>query len=178
MIEPDLARVVTIRTLGPPGTNCEAAAYEWFTRAGWSGRVVLHRTLEEAAERLADNDDGREALLGCVVYPDLHQLVFNNLASMTLADVFIMPTHPMVLASRDSTPPTTVATHPAPQNLVPTGIQRVLTTSNSQAAEECAAGSVDGCITTRPAAEYRGLRVVTDFGPVQMGFTIHVLAAT
>ncbi|WP_033338226.1 type 2 periplasmic-binding domain-containing protein [Catenuloplanes japonicus] len=165
--------VTDIFTLGPTGTNCERAAEEWFRRSGVStGTVHLHATLEDALEAMPM--DGHAALLGCVVYPDLHNLVFENLHRITLADQFLMPTFNMVLASRDGSRPGTVATHPAPQSLVPSGMTKKLTTSNSQAARECAAGLTDGCISTLPAVKAHGLTLVEDFGPVQMGFTLHV----
>lgn len=164
-----------IYTLGPTGTNCERAAVEWFRRIGiTTGSVHLHPTLEDALEAMPL--DGQAALLGCVVYPELHNLVFQNLHRITLADQFLMPTHRMVLASRDGEMPRTVATHPAPQSLVPVGLTRILSTSNAQAAHDCATGATDGCITTLPAVDAHGLHVVEDFGPVQMGFTIHVPA--
>ena len=48
-----------------------------------------------------------------------------------------------------------------------------LSTSNSQAAQDCAAGLVDGCITTGAAMEQYGLELARDFGSLSMGFTIH-----
>ena len=80
----------------------------------------------------------------------------------------------MLLASLGSSNPRTVASHPAPQGLVPPGAEVVLVTSNAVAARECAQGRVEACITTRPAADQFGLRILKDFGPVPMDFTIHV----
>ncbi|MEV6694958.1 hypothetical protein AB0M35_26120 [Micromonospora sp. NPDC051196] len=171
-IEEALDAVTALYTLGPTGTNCEYAANTWFERRGRQGRVHLCPTLETAVEQLPY--DGTAALLGCVVYPDLHHLVFQNLHRLTLAETFVVPTHRMVLAARDGREPITVATHPAPQSLVPERLTRVLTTSNARAAQECAAGEVDGCVTTLPAARIHDLRVITDFGPVPMGFTVHL----
>lgn len=118
--------------------------------------------------------DGTEALVGCVVYPDLHQLVFGNLHRLVLADVFVVPTYPMVLASRTGTTPQIVSTHPAPQGLVPRGVRTRLTTSNARAASDCATGHSDACVTTSVAAERHGLVILRDHGPVPMGFTVHV----
>jgi prephenate dehydratase len=170
-----LRRVRRIHTLGPQGTNCEAAALEWFARRGVEGEVLLYRTLESAIPAVDGDPEG--ALLGCVVYPDLHTLVFRNLATLTLADCFVMHTHDMVLAARGDDYPRSVATHPAPESLIPAAIHdRRLVTSNAEAARVCARGEVDGCITTGVAAHANGLRIVTDFGRVAMGFTIHVPA--
>ncbi len=161
----------TIHTLGPQGTNLGAAARLWLTRRGQGGRVVLHRTVEDAA--LAMPDTASDALLTCAVYPDLHHLVFSNLTRFAFVDSFIFPTFPMVLASRDGLLPRTVATHPAPQGLVPTSITRVLTTSNAQAARDCLEGRTEGCITTLTALRAAGLKIVKDFGPVPMVYTLH-----
>lgn len=168
----DRTRLSVIHTLGPAGTNCEAAARHYIASNGLAAEVVLHRTLEEGmVEVLADPG---AALLGCVVYPDLHGLVFPYLDRMTLADQFLFDTFPMVLAARSADAQLRlVASHPAPRALVPEGIDVRLATSNAEAARLCAAGEVDGCITTGVAAAANGLVVLKDNGPVPMGFTIH-----
>lgn len=74
MVAADPSRVAVLHTLGPTGTNCEAAAHAWFRRQGGVGRVELHSTLEQAVERMPEDDT--HALLSCVVYPELHTLVF------------------------------------------------------------------------------------------------------
>lgn len=169
----DLSKVAVLHTLGPTGTNCEAAAYAWFRRQGGVGRVELHSTLEQAVERMPEDDT--HALLGCVVYPELHTLVFSNLDRLALADCFIFPTFNMLLARRpDVMQVRSVASHPAPKHLVPAGLEVHLVNSNAQAALDCAGGIVDACITTLPAAQRHGLQIVNDHGPVPMGFTIHV----
>lgn len=70
--------------------------------------------------------------------------------------------------------PATVATHPAPQGLVPDTARKVLVASNSAAALTCAEGQVEGCITTLKAVHAHGLEVLWSVGPVPMIFTIHV----
>ncbi|MGQ0576628.1 MAG: hypothetical protein ACT4RN_20870 [Pseudonocardia sp.] len=165
-------KITSLHTLGPEGTNCQKAAQEWYARRGEPGGIVLHPTLEAAVEAMPY--DGTSALLGCVVYPDLHTIVFGNLHRLELSEVFVVPTHHMVLAARSAAVPALVATHPAPQQLVPAGVAKVFSTSNTQAATECAAGAVEGCITTDVAAARHGLNVLRDFGPVSMGFTVHV----
>ncbi len=169
-----LHRITRIHTLGPEGTNCEAAAKSWLMARGGAGEVVLHATLEEAVPAVVE--DPAAALLGCVVYPDLHKLVFGNLHSLVLADCFVVPTHRMVLAARPDAPsPSVVATHPAPESLIPTEIaERRFVSSNVVAALSCARGEVDGCITTEVAAKRLKLQILRDFGAIEMGFTIHV----
>ncbi|MCX2180712.1 bacilysin biosynthesis protein BacA [Streptomyces sp. SKN60] len=170
-----------LHTLGPHGTNLEAASHEWLRRRGVTdGSVTLHASIEEALEAVPD--DGRHALTACAVYPALHTLVFANLHRLHMIDSFVMPTHNMVLASRGTDTPAVVASHPAPQGLVrpalaPAGVEVLEVLSNSQAAIDCAEGRVDGCITTIVAAERHGLRVIRDFGPVPMVFTVHQVLA-
>jgi len=162
-----------LHTLGPAGTNCEAAAHRWLEANDITGEVVLHGTLEEgvAAIRLAPSPG--DALLGCIVYPDLHTLVFANLSWLKLVDCFVMPTYNMVLARKPGSELRRIATHPAPQGLVPDGCERILVTSNSVAAARCGTEGIDGCVTTVIAAHHHGLEVVHDYGAVPMGFSIH-----
>jgi hypothetical protein len=173
LLSPALSRIRRIRTLGPAGTNCEAAARHYAGLRGLDIEVDLHQTLEEAIALVADEPDA--ALLGCVVYPDLHKLVFPFLGRMVLADLFLFDTFNMVLAARNSGDRIhRVASHPAPSSLVPPGCDIHLANSNSEAASLCRSGEMDGCITTLAAARREGLSVVADHGAVPMGFTIHV----
>lgn len=167
----DVERIRHVHTLGPRGTNLETAAHEWLQRRGVDGKVELHPSLETALDAVPDN--GEHALVACAVYPALHTLTFGNLHRLHMVDSFIMPTHNMVLASAGAAAPRTVSSHPAPVGLVPADAESRLVLSNSQAAIDCAAGQSEGCITTVVAAERYGLRVLRDFGPVPMVFTIH-----
>ncbi len=175
--EATMSQVRRLHTLGPTGTNCERAAHEWLRRRGVEAPdVVLHRTLEEAIGHV---DDPSEALLGCVVYPALHGIVFNNLHKLVLTDCLIIPTDEMLLASRPGTPLSDVKTagsHPAPVSLLDAfGVTTTLCNSNAEAAIRCASGEFDACITTRTAAQAHGLEVLRSFGTVSMGFSIHCL---
>jgi cytochrome P450 len=162
-----------IYTLGPTGTNCEAAAFYWFERRGISGKVILRSTLEDAVvDTIADMES---ALLGCIVYPNLHHVVFDNLERLRLVDCFVCETREMVLAARDVEEPRSIATHVAPAALVPSRIvERVDAKSNAHAAQLCEAGVVESCITTREGAVRSGLKVIASFGRIPMGFSIHV----
>ncbi|MFD1744675.1 hypothetical protein ACFSE1_04300 [Rhizobium helianthi] len=166
-----LDSIRVIHTLGPAGTNLAAAAAEWFSRNKIKGDIELYETVESAIDHMPR--DHCHALLTCAVYPNLYNVVFNNLSRLKFIDSFIWSTFPMLLASRDGRPPRVVSTHPAPQSLVPQGMERVITTSNSQAAVDCASGKTDGCITTMAALEMHGLKIVENFGPVPMVFTLH-----
>lgn len=167
-----LKSVRIIHTLGPCGTNCEAAARYWLSQNCLRGKVKLYSTLEQAVDVMPYKRG--HALLGCAVYPDLHTLVFSNINRLAIADAFVMPTFAMVLASRDGTHPRVAATHPAPQQLVPSNVTKVFVSSNAEAALACAEKRVDGCITTVRAAELHELVVIHNYGEVPMVFTVHV----
>ncbi|UGY94581.1 bacilysin biosynthesis protein BacA [Streptomyces gobiensis] len=174
-----------LHTLGPPGTNLEAASHLWLRRRGLADegadeeRVFLHPSLESAMETVPRT--GEHALVACAVYPRLHTLVFSNLRTCRMVDSFVAPTHAMVLAATPAAPSAlrTVASHPAPVGLVPPESEPRMALSNSQAAIDCASGKADGCITTVVAAQAHGLRVMENFGPIPMVYTVHhLLAAT
>jgi hypothetical protein len=164
--------VRTVHTLGPTGTNLEAASRWWRDSKQLDAEVRLHSTLEVGVENMAM--DGSAVLVACIVYPELHTLVFKNVMRLEIAECFVFPTHHMVLASRDGAMPSTLASHPAPHSLAPTELERVFVNSNAQAAIDCAKGLVDGCITTLVAANANGLKVLKDYGSLPMGFSIHV----
>lgn len=168
-----------IHTLGPQGTNCERAAREYMKRTGMAGEIVLHSTLEEAAGRCV-RAVGDERLLGCIVYPDLHEIVFQNLTSLYLLDCFVMDTYEMVFASRlpNVNNVRRVGTHPAPKHLIDMveGLQEpdiTLCASNAAAAERCRGNEFDACVTTANSAQHNELAILRNFGPVSMGFCVH-----
>ncbi|MDP0929770.1 prephenate dehydratase [Paracoccus onubensis] len=171
------AWVRKVHTLGPQGTNCEKAARFWVDRLALDAPIVLHQSIERAATEVAVCD--AEVMLGVVAYPDLHSVMYTHVRTMRLLDLFIMNTDEMVMAvppGRD-TEPRICVTHPAPQALLPERIQRRFVASTALAAQECACGRAEGCITTLAAADRHGLRVLHRYGPVPMGFTIHGPAA-
>ncbi len=164
--------VTRIHTLGPDGTNCQAAATFYASRHHPDAAVVLHETLEQGIDEVLA--DRTSVLMGCVVYPNLHNLVFPYLDKLYIADIFMFDTFNMVLAKPPHvTRVQTVATHPAPQALVSDRYEKSLVNSNAEAARLCKAGQFDACITTLVAAQKYDLVVVEDHGPVPMGFTIH-----
>lgn len=165
------AWVKTIYTLGPSGTNCERAALHWANGYCPKARLNLQPTMEAAA---AEATQGHTSvLLSVVAYPELHSIIYANLGRLQLADLFIMNTDEMVLASVTGEDPQTCATHAAPQKLLPANVQRRFVSSNACAASECAEGQVDSCITTALAARKHRLKILRSFGSVPMGFTIH-----
>ncbi|MED1738039.1 hypothetical protein P4U97_00600 [Bacillus swezeyi] len=169
--------VMIVHTLGPKGTNCEKAGQLWLKNQGLRGEVRLYETLEEALLHVKITENS--VLLGCAVYPFLHNIVFENLLDLKIIDSFVMPTYSMVFAAKPNTSETeikTVASHPAPAHLAKLFSDHVqLVTSNAQAALACASNAADGCITTIKAADENNLQIIKDFGEVPMCFTIHGL---
>lgn len=165
--------VTVIHTLGPAGTNCEKAAHFWFKSKGMHDyRVILHDTLEVAVDHIVDIS---HALLGCVVYPDLHRLVFSNFKKLYLSETFVMDTYEMVLATKNSGGSIeSIVSHPAPVDLVSGyDCQVTYANSNASAAQMCRSGVSEACVTTGDLAERFDLNIRERFGIVPMGFTIH-----
>jgi hypothetical protein len=160
-----------LHTLGPTGTNCERAAFAWMRRKCPAAALCLHFSLEKAAGAVASQSDA--VLLGAVAYPQLHSLIYSHLDHFQIIDVFIVDTHEMILASRTGSMPLICATHPSPEKLLPSTVARKYVSSNALAAEECARGMTDGCLTTLCAAQQYELKPVHSFGRVRMAFTIH-----
>ena len=169
--------VMIVHTLGPRGTNCEKAGLLWLKNQGLQGEVRLYETLEEALPHVKMTENS--VLLGCAVYPLLHNIVFENLLDLEIIDSFVMPTYNMAFAAKPNTKEAdikTIASHPAPAHLAKLFSDEVqLVNSNSQAAIACASNAADGCITTIKAADENHLQVIKDFGEVPMCFTIHGL---
>lgn len=168
--------ITRINTLGPSGTNCEKASFKWLMDKSFKGscQVVTHETLEAAIDATLKNKES-SLTLGCVVYPHLHEIVFQNIRDIVLLDVFMCDTFDMVLAGTPNNDnPKSIASHAAPRALVlDIGVDIIESSSNVQAAKMCHAGLADACLTTEVGAEQYGLNIIKRFGPVRMGFTIH-----
>ncbi len=167
------AWVREVHTLGPRGTNCERAASAWAARHSPGARIVLHASMEGAAEETAGRD--HEVMLGAIAYPKLHSIIYEHVRDLRLIDLFIMDTDEMVLAARQpcAETPRICATHPAPEPLLPRSVTRQYVASTALAAETCATGLAEGCVTTLGAARRFGLHILRRYGPIPMGFTIH-----
>ena len=162
---------IRLHTLGPSGTNCEAAAKHWIKEKGYSGEVVLYEQLESAVKEVKGPND---FLLACVVYPKLNNIYFENIQSIKLVDCFLFDTHEMVLASKHPMDTaTTIIVHPAPAGLADPNLEITFANSNAHAAIEVANGNFDSCITTLACAKTSILNVLKSFGKWNMGFTIH-----
>jgi prephenate dehydratase len=160
-----------IHTLGPEGTNSEIAAWEWFRQNRLDGEVILYRKIEDALDIIIQ--DVHSALLVCIVYPNLHHLIFENINRIELFDCIITDTHEMVYASNNSDDPGTIVTHPAPEKLVPADKKILFTTSNAQAAIDCKNALADGCITTSVCAAKHQLKILKNFSRLKMGYALY-----
>jgi len=166
---------MTIHTLGPDKTNCQAAANHYLNSNEINGNIKLYDTLEEATKELVAGENNY--LLSCIAYPDLHRLVFKNLSTMRLVDSFIFNTIPMVLASQNKKQKLkkSIITHPAPIDLIDINEYEIIefANSNSDAAVKCSKGDFHYCITTLTAAEKFNLKIIKNFGQIPMGFALH-----
>lgn len=166
-----------IHTLGPAGTNCEAAARYRLKQINIAGvsaaerSVILHRTLEDAADAMMV--DKNSALLTPIAYPQLGDLIYSNIGRFQIIDTFTIPTYEMVLASNCSANPKVISLHPAPTKLLGDQFEKRFVESNVIAAIDCSQNKSDGCITTHDAAIKYNLRVLKSFGRVIMGFSLH-----
>ncbi len=164
-------KIQRLHTLGPRGTNCERAARVWLQRHHLNDDVSLAPTIPEALAEMPRGGD--DALLCCAAYPDFHHLTFLHHEWLEIVDSFVIDTDHMVLAARNLVTLKSVASHPAPVDLIPGNPLIIDANSNAHAAELCSSGAADGAITTLLAARRCELQVVRDFGPVPMAFTIH-----
>lgn len=170
--------------LGPAGTNISQAAERWAERMGVSGKteIILCETPEASLEQArAVDTEGVIGLFGtCAVYYALNTLFFQNPAALPFFAEEVMFLDEMQLAAKadragevEGKVPSDwrVASHPSPAPLVRNlGCHVELVNSNAQAADECAQGRVELCITTESARQSRGLVKLHSFGSPAMVF--------
>ncbi|OJI06235.1 hypothetical protein BK004_04560 [bacterium CG10_46_32] len=183
MRSPDIMRIQCY-ALGPEGTNISQAAARWAERMGVSGKteISLCETPETSLEQAQAVDEaGVIGLFGtCAVYFALNKLFFQNPATLPFFATEIMFLDEMQLAalpsratSMNGSVPSAwrVASHPSPAPLVRSlECKVVLVNSNAQAADQCAQGIVELCITTESARKSRGLTKLHSFGSPPMVF--------
>lgn len=161
-------------TLGPQGTNCEFAAKKFLHHNQVCADIILMPTLEAGAAEVLSHEDS--ILMGCIAYPNLHNLMFSNLRNLKLVEVFVTDTLTMVMASRSSGNPQLVYCHPATESLIAEPLRSIPTaTSNASAAMFDGAPSEAGsCITTLRSSQAMKLTQLRSFGSIEMGFSIHM----
>lgn len=167
-----IEKLKRIYVLGPEGTNSEKAIINYLRKNNLEIEVLFTDTLENAAEKVIK--DKESAFLGCVAYPNLHNLIFPYLDILSIEEVFLEETYEMVLASNSKDNIETIATHPAPAYLCDSSLNKCFSTSNADAAQKCLDNTVDACITTTEAIKNTDLLVLDNYGSFPMGFTIHM----
>ena len=167
-----IKKLKRIYVLGPKGTNSEKAISNYIRKNDLEMEVLFTDTLENAAEKVLK--DKESAFLGCVAYPNLHNLIFPYLDKLSIEEVFLDDTYEMVLASKSKGKIETIATHPAPAYLCDSSINKCFSTSNADSAQKCLDNTADACITTTEAIKNTDLVVLDSYGSFPMGFTIHM----
>lgn len=159
--------------LGPTGTNSELAAKTYIQEHKLSTEIILCKTLELGIVEVLK--DKHSALLGCVAYPDLHNLIFPYLDELVIGDLFLCDTYDMVLAKKkDTINIQKVASHIAPSSLIDDTHTTMLCNSNADAAQLCFQDKTDACITTERAANDLGLEIIKNYNSLPMGFSVHI----
>ena len=163
-----------LSTLGPKNTNSQFACDHYLSKKQKTKKseVLLYDTAEEAINGLLSGDADLAIL--CVVYPRLHEIVFENLTTISIIELFYFETDNMVVASKGPVfDQIRACCHPAPQSLLPETLSDItLVNSNSIAASLVSKGIYDICITTQAAAKQYSLDIVKDYGPVPMGWAV------
>lgn len=176
-------RQIICCALGPKGNNIEQAAMLWIKRLGIvdKSEVFLQDTPELCLE-LARSITGEGVVpvfWTCAVYSKENEFFFGN------PDVFPfffqqeMNLDEMQLATRKELANLVngiprswkIASHPSPAPLVrPLGLEVELCNSNAAAAQACAQGRTELCITTESARRLNGLVQLHSFGSPNMIF--------
>ncbi|MDD5068010.1 MAG: hypothetical protein PHN89_00195 [Candidatus Pacebacteria bacterium] len=186
-------RAVVSYALGPAGTNMEQVARLWHAHMGIENKAVIELCdLPETAVKraIAMQEDGVLAVFWtCAVFARLHKVFFGNPATLPLFFVQQMALDEMQLAVRNlkylsliveqgGTPNALsgikIASHVSPAPLLDTLVANRATLvdakSNAQAAEMCAVGEVEACMTTESARKLHRLTMVHVFGSPPMLF--------
>lgn len=172
-------RKVIHYALGPAGTNISQAAVQWSRRMGveHKSEVILCTTPEDAVRQAREiSEPGVLPLFWtCAVYFRENELFFENPDTLPFLFAETMNLDEMQLAVRHEnralSPGMLVASHLSPAPLVKEAALKVVqANSNAAAAQMCASGKVDACITTESARRIHSLRQVHSFGSPPMVF--------
>ncbi len=173
-------KTIKIFSLGPEGTNIIKATRQWVEKTGISHKseYIYCDTPEEEVEKAREvKESGVFPIIAlCAVYYKLNDLYFNYEDCYFFMHHYYMPLDKLQLAAREEveTIPEdwTIAVHPSPKPLI-TGLKNktVKANSNSSAAQLCAAGIANACITTEEAKTAYSLKTLHSFGAPNMLFT-------
>jgi len=165
--------------LGPEGTNIEIASKQWANqlRIADKSKFYFYETPEICVEKakLINDIDIFPIFVTCAVYYKLDSLFFSNPDCYTFIHHYYMKLDRMQLSSREKVDKIPaewiIASHPSPKGLVSDLPNKLYeTTSNSKAAQLCAEGKVDACITTETARKFYKLETLHVFGSGVMVF--------
>jgi len=200
ILRSDSVKRVICFCLGPEGTNIAQAARKWLHRMGidQKSEVRLYPTPEACLEEARKvKEDGVLAVFWtCAVYAHESQFFFTNPDILPFYFQEVMDLDSMQLATRGELlaelnttilagvgderfelprdwPEWTIASHPSPKFLVKPiakDDQIILVNSNAAAAEQCAKGLIDVCITTEEARKIHNLVTLHVFGSPPMVF--------
>jgi len=177
-------RAVTCFVLGPIGTNIAQASERWLKETGIEDKTstrVCEDPMDYVVEAKAISSGNEVAIFWtCAVYFDLFRLFFLHpdthpffISYEMELDEMQLAIRPGLAAQADSVVLNNwrVAAHPSPSPLVDAlSVEKVRAKSNSHAAEMCAGGEVELCITTEAARQKHGLAKLHSFGSPVMVF--------
>ena len=190
-LQSDSVRQVLSFALGPEGTNIAQAAREWHRVNDIVGKAdTVLCDLPENALRQAEEviQDGVVPIFWtCAVFARMKDMFFQNPHTLPFFFVHEMKLDEMQLAAHqrhtdallpmlrgESGGERRIASHVSPAPLLEPlrdfGAVIVDAPSNAAAAEKCAAGEVDACMTTTAARERYGLTSLHVFGSPPMLF--------
>lgn len=172
-------------SLGPEGTNIAQASRRWLRRMGIADKseVRLGETPYTClAEARSIQDSGVVAVFWtCAVYNEESKFFFSNPDVYPFYVQEPMPLDSMQLATRhelclhiiggEIPKQWRISSHPSPQYLVnPLGCEIIIVNSNAVAAQHCAEGKSEACITTEEARKIHDLKTLHVFGSPLMIF--------
>lgn len=172
---------IMVFVLGPKGTNISQASENWLMEIGVSHKseTILCETPEEEIKNAMEIDE--EGVIPifslCAVYFDLCNLYFQYNTNYFFLTHYYMRLDHMQLASKTKTidelkDNALVASHLSPSMLISnTNCVRINAKSNAHAAQMCADGLVDACITTEESRRIYNLNQLFEFGSPYMLFT-------
>lgn len=181
-------RIIKCLPLGPAGTNIDQANTHWLRMFGLTEKsVVRYAETPEAAiaEALRPSPDDEISLFWtCAVFYNEAEVFFTNVDINLFLSSIVIPLDNMMLCGRGAGAESRdlnavrIAVHPSPLHLLRnTGCELVLTKSNGHAADLCAEGLADMCVTTETCARARNLVVHHVFGCPDMVFFVGISAA-
>jgi hypothetical protein len=168
----------SVATLGPEHTCSQIILSRNLHRFPPGAQVLLCTTYEEAKQSVIEGK-AKYALVAAA-YARLNELTFGEPRGIEMSNCWLENTPELVMAARPGDPGETppvklvgcmIATVPLARGLYP-DVPQHLGHSNSDVARLIAEGVVDAGVTTGPAAESRGLRILHGFGGVPMTWVV------